>query len=516
MRAGIALSWIAVASLAVACADDQLAISTASSTTDALPGSTGVSGSGGVPTSAGTSDAGSTGSTDSGDASTSGTSSPVTSTSATSTPATTSAGESSGDEGSSSTGDQPLPGCGDTPPEDFDAKPSAPARAPSRRWPATSLEVTISGEILADATADFHLREVQTLTADDDFTIVVLPDTQNYTQFPGNFPQYPAQTKWIWDHRNTDRIVAVLHNGDVVQHGNQIEVEWERAEQAMSTLENTGTQFPDGIPYSIAVGNHDNGAHAHNDEPFSTAFFNKYFGVSRFKDRAYYGGHYGKKNDNSWIEVNVGSLEIVMLSLEYRGELGQDPDVLAWAKGVFEDHPNALGIVNSHHIVKANGDFGAEGKQIYAVMKTVDNVQLMTSGHIKAIRARRTDVHKGRTIHSMLADYQDLIIQADDCAGGCGYMRIWRFSPVKNQLKVETYSPSLNKSMTGPKEQFTLTVDLSAATGSFALAGSTKGPGEVLAFTAEGLKTGATYEWYAVVKECGAKVTTPKRKFTVN
>lgn len=425
-----------------------------------------------------------------------------------------SAGSSGGGEGSS-TGEPPLPGCGDPPPV-YEATPGAPADGAAVAGPAVDLEVALAGQIVADATATFHVREVHTLTAADDFTIVVLPDTQNYTQFPGNFPQYPAQTKWIWDHRNTDNIVAVLHNGDVVQHGNLEEVEWERAETAMKNLEQTGNKFPDGIPYGIAVGNHDNGASSHDDMPFSTKFFNQYFGVDRFQDRAYYGGHYGNKNDNNWIVVRAGNLDVVMVSLEYRGELGQDPEVLAWAKEVFEAHPHALGIVNSHHIVKANGDFCAQGKQIYDVMKKVDNVQLMTSGHIKEFRNRRTDTYMGHTIHSMLADYQDLIVAEDSCAGGCGYLRIWRFSPMKDQLKVETYSPPLDKSMTGAKEQFTLNVDLSAATGVFAVAGEAVGHGPTLAFTLEGLTPGATYEWYAVVKQCGVKVTTAKRTFTVN
>ena len=509
MRAGIPLSWIAVLSLIGACADDAPATATGTTgttgTTDApVPSTTGetpTSGSSSVATDAGGSTEASAGETTS-----------VTSTSVTSASVT----GSSDEVGTSGTGEPQLPGCGDTPPEDFHAEPSAPADDATVPAPSATLEVTIGGTILENATADFHLRQVHTLGDADDFTIVILPDTQNYTQFPGNFPQFPAQTKWVWDHRNTDRIVAVLHNGDVVQHGNMIEVEWERADTAMTTLETSTDNFPGGIPYGIAVGNHDNGAHAHDDKPFSTTFFNKYFGIARFKDRAYYGGHHGDKNDNSWILVRAGNLDVLMVSLEYRGALGQDPKVLAWARQVFEDHPHALGVVNSHHIVKANGDFSGEGKQIYEAMKAVDNVQLMTSGHIKEIRARRTDDHKGHKVHSMLADYQDLIVPEDNCAGGCGYMRIWRFSPKKNQLKVETYSPSLAKSMTGPQEQFTLTVDLSAATGVFALLGQTSGPGEALAYTVDSLGPGVTYEWYAVVKQCGAKVTTPKRKFTVN
>ena len=513
MRADLRLASLALVALTAACSDDTptgLPTTTATSITGA-PQDTG----NGEPTST---DAGAPTTTTPGDAaSTGGTAPPATTTAATTT--TTPAADTSGDATTTapgSTGEPTLPGCGDEPPADFHAEPGAPADGAAIAGTMTNLEVTIGGTILADATAKFYVREIHTLTDADDFTIVVLPDTQNYAQFPGNFPQYPAQTKWIWDHRNTDNIVAVLHNGDVVQHGNVIETEWERAETAMATLEQTGTKFPDGIPYGIAVGNHDNGASSHDDIPFKTTFFNKYFGVERFADRAYYGGHHGNNNDNNWILVRAGNLDIVMVSLEYRGDLGQDPEVLAWARGVFEDHPHALGIVNSHHIVKANGDFCAEGNQIYNVMKKVENVQLMTSGHIKEIRARRTDTYMGHKIHSMLADYQDLIVPADDCAGGCGYLRIWRFSPKKNQLKVETYSPPLDKHMTGPQEQFTLTVDLSAATGVFTLAGETAGPGELLSHTLTDLKPGGAYEWYAVVKECGAKVTTPIRGFTVN
>lgn len=512
MRAAIPRSWFALLSLAAACSGDTPA-------TDASTSIAGTANTTAPGSSGGASEAAATGTGSGADGTTLATSITTSnSTSITAAPtssATTTAGTTTAAD-DTSTGAPELPGCGDTPPADFDAKPSAPANNAAVAGPTTDLEVKISGDILAEANATFYLRQVHTLTDADDFTIVVLPDTQNYTQFPGNFPQYPAQTKWVWDHRNSDNIVAVLHNGDVVQHGNVEEVEWERAETAMSTLEENTEKFPDGLPYGIAVGNHDNGSSTHDDKPFSTSMFNKYFGVSRFKKRAYYGGHYGEKNDNNWIKVRAGNLDIVMVSLEYRGELGQDPKVLAWAKEVLETYPDALGIVNSHHIVKANGDFSAEGKQIYNVMKTVPSVQLMTSGHIKEFRARRTDTFKGRKIHSMLADYQDLIIKADNCAGGCGYMRIWRFSPKNNQVKVETFSPSLKKSMTGPQEQFTLDVDLSAATGVFAPAGEVTGPGAALTHTVDGLASGAAYEWYAVVKECGAKVTTPTRSFTVN
>jgi hypothetical protein len=156
-------------------------------------------------------------------------------------------------------------------------------------------------------------------------------------------------------------------------------------------------------------------------------------------------------------------------------------------------------------------DTGAGEPTTGAAASTSDGGGTSTSGASSTSTGTSTSTSTGTSTGSG----STAVVPADSCAGGCGYLRIWRFSPQHDQLKVETYSPSLNKSMTGPEEQFTLTVDLSAATGVFALAGATSGPGAQLALPVDGLKSGATYEWYAVVKECGARVTTPKRSFTV-
>ena len=175
MRAGSPLSWITLLSLTVACADDAPA-----NATDIVTGLTtttaGTPTSGSVETATGASGASGDGETTS-VTSTEFTGTSVTGTSATGTTATSTTATSSTGGDESSTGEPQLPGCGDTPPEDFHAEPSAPADDATVPAPSATLEVTIGGTILADATADFHLRQVHTLSDADDFTIVILPDT---------------------------------------------------------------------------------------------------------------------------------------------------------------------------------------------------------------------------------------------------------------------------------------------------------------------------------------------------
>ena len=81
-----------------------------------------------------------------------------------------------------------------------------------------------------------------------DFTIIVLPDTQYYSEkYPSIFK---VQTQWIVNNKNTLNIAYVAHTGDIVQHPND-ESEWINADKAMSELDIAM------IPYGVVPGNHD-------------------------------------------------------------------------------------------------------------------------------------------------------------------------------------------------------------------------------------------------------------------
>ena len=89
--------------------------------------------------------------------------------------------------------------------------------------------------------------------AQQDFTIAVLPDTQNYAaSHNGGTPEiFKAQTQWIAENRDAFNIVYVAHLGDCVNYADR-EEEWVHADEAFRKLEGRRP-----IPYGIAVGNHD-------------------------------------------------------------------------------------------------------------------------------------------------------------------------------------------------------------------------------------------------------------------
>ncbi|MDQ3299946.1 MAG: metallophosphoesterase [Myxococcota bacterium] len=347
----------------------------------------------------------------------------------------------------------------------------------------------------------YHVRE---LSDADDFTIVVMPDTQIYTIEGRNLERYfNDQTRWIREHRSEYNIVGVIHNGDLINNEPQL-YQWQVADAAMKTLETPEADLPDGMPYGIAVGNHDNKQLGLTPE-LDTTKFNQFFGIARFASRSYYGGHYGTKNDDSWFTFSAGGLDFVVVNLQYR--LDPDPAVVAWARSIFAMHPDAFGILNTHYLLTGAGAFSAQSREIYAALRDVPNVRLMTGGHIST-ENRRVDTYQGHTIHSMLADYQG---RTD---GGQGYMRIWEFSPANGTVSVRTYSPTLDKWEVDADSEFTLEVDLRGAGGPFREIAVTDADPTGVRVEVDGLEAGKTYEWYADVDTCGKRVKSPLARFT--
>jgi len=299
------------------------------------------------------------------------------------------------------------------------------------------------------------------------FTLIGLPDTQYYTENGGNtggtsqgsgsISTFYAQTNWIVSNRSDSNIVYVGHLGDCVQNGDDVEAEWIRASQAMGYLEDSGTTgLTDGIPFGIAVGNHDMSPWNNDDGNSTTNFYNQYFGTSRFNGRNYYGGHYGSNNDNHYDLFQVGLLKFVVIYIKY-AEYRENPAALGWADNVLSTYSDRLGIVISHKLLDGlNGDnvsFSSAGEDIFDSLKSNSNLFLMLCGHWTN-EGRRTDQNDaGKPVYTIMSDYQGLT------NGGNGWLRIMRFEPLENRIYVYTYSPTLDDNRTGSDSQFALFYD---------------------------------------------------------
>ena len=119
----------------------------------------------------------------------------------------------------------------------------------------------------------------------ENFTIIVLPDTQYYSD---NYPWiFENQTQLIIENKEAKNIVFVTHLGDLVEHWWSTE-EWDNANNSLSKLDGN-------LPFGVSPGNHDGLI------PFGDlSNYNSYFGFSRFNNESWYGGAYQNINTNNY------------------------------------------------------------------------------------------------------------------------------------------------------------------------------------------------------------------------
>jgi hypothetical protein len=315
--------------------------------------------------------------------------------------------------------------------------PVSPEPGATNASTSPELNVAVTSDSETNLTIGFEGREAA-LPARPDFSIIALPDTQFYSgSLNGGSPAiFQAQTDWIVSNRISRNIVFATQLGDCVQNGDWVEQEWWAATNAMYRLEDPFTTLQaHGIPYGVAVGNHDGPPPL---GPGGNIFYNKYFGVAHFQNKPYYGGHFGTKNDNHFQLFSASGLDFITLHLEW--DAGTNATLMAWANQVLETNRQRRAIVISHSIIypsATGGVFSAQGQPIYDALKGNPNIFLTLSGHAP-ITAWRKDTYNGNTIHSIVSDF------THTTNGGNGWLRILQFSPSNNVIRVQTYSPVAN------------------------------------------------------------------------
>ncbi len=356
-----------------------------------------------------------------------------------------------------------------------------------------------------------------------DFTVIALPDTQYYSQ--SHPATYLAQTAWIVENRVSRNVAFVSQLGDCVQTASVV-TEWERADAAWRLVEDPATTtLADGIPYGIAVGNHDQTPGGDpgtlSDPGATTERFNEYFGVPRFIGRAYYGGHHGIDNDNHFELFSASGMDFIVIHMEYMpSDTTLRQDVLDWADGVLSAHPDRRAIVTSHHLLRTpTGAFSNQGQATWDALKHHHNLFLMLCGHEDQANRRYdefTDSTGTTRAHTLVSDYQTRP------NGGNGWLRILTFSPERDRIDVETWSPTVGDfiddhpdNTAGPgRNRFALPYEMDGGP-DFDEIGAASGPsGSQLCTTWSGLEPAAYHRWYAVVSDASSSIPGETYGFT--
>jgi hypothetical protein len=334
-----------------------------------------------------------------------------------------------------------------------------------------------------------------------DFSIVVLPDTQYYSE------SYPAilnsQTQWIVNNATTLNIQLVLGLGDIVNNGGS-STQWTTADAAYKKLDAAH------IPYFAPLGNHDYDANNPGGRTSATNNFNHYFGPSRYTNASYWstpywqGSYPSGSNENFYGFVTINGQQYLVLALEF---YPRDAS-LSWAAQVIQNNPGAQVIIITHSYeyfdntrVSACNSFDAQyyglgadndGDAMWTkLVRQYKNISLVLSGHEVRGAGQDATGHRsdlgtnGNLVNQILSNYQNMT------NGGNGYLRIMKFHPSSDTIDVLTYSPYLNSYLTDSGNQFTIPWHNWTGAGAGSIGGVVKNISSCSALANAAIKTNA-------------------------
>jgi hypothetical protein len=305
----------------------------------------------------------------------------------------------------------------------------------------------------------------ETALADGAWSIVLLPDTQIYSQnYPGIFF---SQTSWIRDNIRKRNIRFVIGLGDIT-NVNSIP-EWKVARSAMDIIHGQ-------VPYALATGNHDYGPSGNAST--RDTHMSEYFPYSRLAEVSTLGGSKVPNNtENTYHLFEAGGVKWIILCLEWAPR----NDAIAWANSILDLYPDRKAILVSHAIVNNNDlryditdnahpqDYNPhlystpgpvnDGEELWQKLVKHRNFVMTLNGHVlgdgTGFRVDNND--SGKPVSQMLINYQFRNL------GGEGYLRILEFQPDGHTVRASSYSTIYNKFLLTADQSFQFDVPLGAA-----------------------------------------------------
>ena len=288
--------------------------------------------------------------------------------------------------------------------------------------------------------------------ADDDFTVVTLPDTQNYSS---SYPSiWTSMTSWIVDNKSALNIQFVSHEGDIVNTYNSSS-EWANSVTGMNQLNGQ-------VPYLMTVGNHDISG-AQTDSNYLNNFGPN---NSRWKTGGNYYPWWGGASPSglsTYAKLTISGRPFIFLSLD----IDCPTPELTWAQGIINANRNVLTFLTVHNWLAETGGSGstgtgngtrgrchttytsvAQGNSPDAVwtgfVQPNNEIFALICGHNFAQYNIAENNNAGKPVQEIMADYQTLP------NGGNGFLRVMKFRPSQGTIENTTYSPYLGRYMTQP------------------------------------------------------------------
>ena len=315
-----------------------------------------------------------------------------------------------------------------------------------------------------------------TLTNHGSWSMIMVPDIQNYVKWGRNQPLLELMTAWIEENIDTLNIKMVVCTGDLVEHNNIInpghdgnqsaQRQWESAAHAFARLDGK-------VPYITALGNHD---FSIDKQGKRSSRFADFFSIDKngMNQKTLVQNSTDESGEpslqNSAYEIkSLNGKDYLFMTVEFAPR----DTVLTWARKIaaMEEYKSHRVVLLTHAYLNQKDErtggemkwfvyepysinnviqkseriklpYSNNGKQIWEkLVQPASNIELVLSGHISGEGYRHDKNSAGRTVHQVLFDAQSMGGGHRDGNGGDGWLRILEFFPDGKTVKVKTFSP---------------------------------------------------------------------------
>lgn len=291
------------------------------------------------------------------------------------------------------------------------------------------------------------------------WTLVGIGDTQVLVQSEEGGRVLRGMTQWVAKNHDDENIVFVTQLGDIVQRGAQNNSkEWNRANAAMSILHMTP------VGWGTSVGNHD--LDRVNDYTSGYSKWKSVFGAAttdRFADQAAF-KDVSSNELNTYYRYRPGGREYLHLQLEL-----DIPDrAIAWAQSVIRANEGLPTIISTHvfegtregppdEAALAGPGRNSANRIWDKLIRDNDQIFMVLSGHTNQRKHHIRTNNAGHSVFTIVQDFTGY----DMGDRNRGWMRLYEFDEANSAIRVRTYSPSLDRYMTDPMNQFELPLNWS-------------------------------------------------------
>jgi hypothetical protein len=252
--------------------------------------------------------------------------------------------------------------------------------------------------------------------AEDDFTIILYPDTQYETCCFK--PMWQSMSPWVLANKDYLNIKAVIGLGDVSDQG--LQKDYKEAQTGFDMLKNAGIVV---VPMR---GNHD---------PLRA--WSRQFSPSYFAGQSWYGNSSVPGDTTAYyVTFTSGDQKYIVIAL---GDLPSASNI-AWAQKIIDENPDSKVIIDTHTYLGSYSMLSA-GKTLWEnFIKKNKNVFLVVCGHVNShcwddatLNIQDVGIN-GNLVNQYRADYQFV-------NRGNGFLVIMKIQPSQRNMLVSVFSP---------------------------------------------------------------------------